>query len=53
MNISRTKFYAHQTKNVEHMAKFITKLHQSWPKNMEQRGGNSLTPVSKVWLSLS
>jgi hypothetical protein len=53
MNISCTKFHAYQTKNVEHRAKFVTKLHQSWPRNMEQRGGNSLTPLSKVWLSLS
>jgi hypothetical protein len=36
MNISCTKFYAYQTKNVEHRAKFVTKLHQSWPRNMEK-----------------
>jgi hypothetical protein len=23
-----------------------TKLQQSWPRNLEQRGGNSLTPLS-------
>ena len=52
MNISRTKFYVYQTKNIEHRAKFVTKLHQCWPRNMEQRDGNSLKPLSKVWLSL-
>jgi hypothetical protein len=35
VNISCTKFHAHQTKNIEHRAKFVTKLHQNWPRNTE------------------
>jgi hypothetical protein len=53
VNISCTEFYAHRTKNVEHRENFVTKLQQSWPRNMGSRGASSFTPLSKAWLSLS